>query len=355
MRSFVQDTHPQRVVFGIGSVDRVTDEAARLGASRVLLIASPAAEHIGDHLADQLGPLLAARFGDVRQHVPEELAAAAREAAAEARADAIVTVGGGSATGLGKAVAIETGHPLVAVPTTYAGSEMTPVYGITGERKRTGRDPRALPRVVVYDAALTLALPGRVAGPSGLNAVAHCVEALYAPGGNPMGDVFALEGVRVLARALPAVVDRPDDLDARGDALFGAQLAGMAFAIAGSALHHKLCHVLGGTFRLVHGDVNAAVLPHAAAYNAPAAPDAMAKVAEALGGPSDPAAAGGLLFDLATAVGAPTSLSAIGMPADGLDRAVEQALAEIDASNPRPLDVPALRALVQDAFDGARP
>ncbi len=343
------------MVFGIDAVLQVVPEVTALGAGRVLLIADGAAQPVADLLADQLGSQLAARVSEVRQHVPEELVTATQSVVVASSPDAIVTIGGGSATGLGKAVAIETGIPLVVVPTTFAGSEMTPVYGITGEHKQTGRDLRALPRVVIYDPKLTMTLPKEVIGPSGLNAISHCVEALYAPGSNPIGDLYAVEGVRILARTLPAILDEPDDLEARGDALFGAHLAGKAFAVAGSALHHKLCHVLGGTFRLVHGEVNSVVLPHVTSFNAPAVPDAMARIAEALGGSPDGSAAAGLLFDLALRLGAPTSLDAIGMPADGLDFAAERAVAEVGSANPRLVDKASMRSLLQDAFDGRRP
>jgi maleylacetate reductase len=355
VRAFVHEALPGRVVFGIDAVLQVVPEVMALGAGRVLLIADGAAQPVADLLADQLGSQLAARVSEVRQHVPEELVTATQSVVVATSPDAIVTIGGGSATGLGKAVAIETGIPLVVVPTTFAGSEMTPVYGITGEHKQTGRDLRALPCVVIYDPKLTMTLPKEVIGPSGLNAIAHCVEALYAPGTNPIGDLYAVEGVRILARALPAILDEPDDLEARGDALFGAHLAGKAFAVAGSALHHKLCHVLGGTFRLVHGEVNSVVLPHATSFNAPAVPDAMARITEALGGSLDGSAAAGLLFDLALRLGAPTSLDAIGMPADGLDFAAERAVAEVGAANPRSVDRASMRSLLQDAFDGRRP
>lgn len=355
MKAFVHEALPGRVVFGSDAVMRVADEVTALGASRVLLIADGGAKLVADVLADRLGSRLAARLDEVRQHVPQELVDTAREIVVGTSPNVIVTIGGGSATGLGKVIAIDTGIPLVVVPTTFAGSEMTPVYGITGEHKQTGRDVRALPRVVVYDPTLTMGLPKEVIGPSGLNAIAHCVEALYAPGSNPIGNLYAVEGVRILARALPAILDEPGDLGARGDALFGAHLAGKAFAIAGSALHHKLCHVLGGTFRLVHGEVNSVVLPHATSFNAPAVPDAMARIAEALGGSPDGSAAAGLLFDLALRLGAPTSLDAIGMPADGLDFAAERAVAEVGTANPRLVDRASIRSLLQDAFDGRRP
>jgi alcohol dehydrogenase class IV len=354
---FVYDALPGRVVFGVGSIDRVEGEVTRLGMGRVMVITDAEAKAIAETIIEGLGPRLASVITEVRQHVPEELAAAARAQAAASGADGIVTVGGGSATGLGKAVAVgvEAGLPILAVPTTYAGSEMTPIYGITGRHKQTGRDLRALPRTVVYDPALTVGLPPEVTGPSGLNAVAHCVEALYGPGANPITSLMAEEGIRVLGRSLPTAVDRPDDLDGRAGALFGAYLAGAALAVAGTALHHKLCHVLGGTYTLVHGELNAVILPHAVAYNAVAAPDEMARVAAALGGPAEPQAAAGLLFDLAVAIGAPTSLEAIGMPESGLGEAAARAADEIGDGNPRPVDAAGLRALLDAAFEGRRP
>jgi alcohol dehydrogenase class IV len=355
MRDFVYDALPGRVVFGVGALDRVGEEVDRLGGRRVLLVTDPNTKAIADRVAEQLGSRLAAVVADVRQHVPDHLAAAARRRAAEVDADTLVTVGGGSATGLAKAVAIEGGTPIVAVPTTYAGSEMTPIYGITGEHKQTGRDLRALPKVVVYDPALTVGLPPEVTAASGFNALAHCVEALYGPGANPIIGLMAEEGIRALGRSLPDGVARPDDLDARRNLLYGAYLAGAALAVAGTALHHKLCHVLGGSYGLIHGEVNAVILPHAVAYNAPAVPDEMARVAAALGGPHDAGAAAGLLHDLAGAIGAPTNLAAIGMPDDGLDAAAARAAAEIGSGNPRAVDADGLRALLTAAQEGRRP
>jgi maleylacetate reductase len=342
-------------------VAQAADEVAALGLERVLLVVDEASKLVGDAIADDLGDRYAGRLDEVRQHVPEELATAARRTAVEARADGVVTLGGGSATGLGKAVAVDPEAraaaggqvTVVAVPTTYAGSEMTPIYGVTGVHKQTGRDLRALPRVVVYDPALTIGMPPAITASSGFNALAHCIEGLYAPGTNPVVRLLAVEGVRSLAGALPAAVEHPDDLDARGRALYGAYLAGATLAVAGTALHHKLCHVLGGTFGLVHGDVNAVVLPHVVAYNQTAATEAMAAVADALdGGPGEAATA---LRALAERIGAPTSLAALGMPADGLDLAAERTVAETGTTNPRPPDVASLQALLQRAFDGAPP
>ena len=342
---------PQRVVFGVGSLDRLPDELESLALRRVLLVASASAKAFADGVADRLGPWVAARIHEVRQHVPEAAAAAARDLVAEHDADGVVTIGGGSATGLGKAVAVETGLPLVAVPTTYAGSEVTPVYGVTGEHKRTGRDPRALPALVVYDARLTTRMPAHVTATSGLNAIAHCVEAMYASGANPVTTLTAQEGIRVLAASLPRVIDSPDDLAGRDDALYGAYLAGSAMAAAGTALHHTLCHLIGGTFGLDHGDLHAVLLPHVAAFNASSAPDAMASISRALG--SEDAAAG--LADLASTLGAPRSLAALGMPEDGLDDAAERAVTAIGDRNPRPVDRASLRRLLDDAYAGRPP
>jgi alcohol dehydrogenase class IV len=287
-------------------------------------------------------------------HVPIEVAQAAREFAAATGADCCVAVGGGSTIGLGKAIALTSSLPIVAVPTTYAGSEMTRIYGLTeGGVKKTGRDARVLPRTVIYDPELLATLPAAVAGPSGLNAIAHCVEALYAVDANPIVSMMAEEGIRAIAAALPRAVERADDVEARGDVLYGAWLAGVALNGVSMAIHHKLCHTLGGSFDLPHADTHAVVLPYATAYNREAAPDAMARIRRALGGFDRGDAAAGLLA-LARAVGTRTTLDAIGMPADGLDRAADLAVRD-PYWNPRPVERDAVRALLQRAFDGAEP
>jgi maleylacetate reductase len=238
------------------------------------------------------------------------------------------------------------------VPTTYAGSEMTPIYGLTGRHKQTGRSLDVVPKVVVYDPALTTALPAEVTGPSGFNALAHCIEALYGPGANPVTSLMALEGIRAIGRSLAAAVADGAGLAARTDLLYGAWLAGVALGATGTALHHKVCHALGGTYDLVHGDVNAVMLPHAVAYNTPGVPDDMRRVAEALGGPDGNAA--GTLYELAVAIGAPTSLEAIGMPYDGLDEAAERTAADTTV-NPVPVTAGAVRSMLERAWRGERP
>jgi maleylacetate reductase len=349
VRAFVHDLPSPRVVFAAGALDRVAGEVERLGAERVLLIADPSAAGPAGSLAAALGPRLAARVDEVVMHVPVDVAARAAKTAARAGADLLLTIGGGSATGLGKAVARETGTPILAVPTTYAGSELTPIWGLTeGHRKTTGRDPRVRPKVVVYDPRLLGTLPPGLTAASGLNALAHCVEALYAPDGTPVVDVLAEEGIRVLAERLPAAVARPDDDEARGDALYGAWLGGTVLGVTTMGVHHKLAHVLGG-FGLPHAETHAALLPYVVAANAAHAPGAMVRAARALGG--EPA---GALWDLARRVGAPTSLAAAGFAEDGVDRAVG-ILLEAPPPNPRPVEAGWLRHLLLAALAGERP
>ena len=346
--AFVYDALPGRVVFGVGSVEHLGEEVDRLGAGRVLAIAGKRAI---DGLVERLGGRWAASFTDVQQHVPVEAAARAVAAASEAGADCLVAMGGGSATGMAKAVALERPVPIVAVPTTYAGSEVTPIYGLTGpEGKRTGRDPRVLPRTVVYDPALTTGLPAQVTGPSGMNALAHCVEALYAPGANPITSLLAEEGARALHRGLPGAVADPGDLAARSDALLGAWLAGTALAAAGIGIHHQLCHLLGGAYRLPHAEVHAVVLPHAVHFVAPAARPQLARLAGSLG--VDDAAGG--IWDLGRRLGTPASLAELGLAEAELDRAAEQAVARV-VQTPRRAGVSELRALLQAAWQGGRP
>jgi maleylacetate reductase len=355
-RQFTYDALPGRVVFGAGASRRLlAAEVDRLGASRLLLIATEQERLLAEELSAVLGDRVVGVFTDVRPHVPVEVADRARAAAREARADALLSIGGGSTTGTAKAVALETALPVIAVPTTYAGSEVTPVWGMTeGRRKTTGTDRRVLPRVVVYDPDLTITLPPAITGPSAMNAVAHCVEAFYAPGANPITDLVAEEGIRALAGGVPVAVQRPEDPGGRSETLYGAYLAGAAFAVAGSGLHHKVCHVLGGAYDLPHADLHTVVLPQVVAFQAPAMPDVMRRVARALGERGAQGAAAGL-HDLALAIGAPTALREIGMREDDLDEAVGLVLEKVPADNPRPVSEEDVRQLLRDAFTGRRP
>jgi alcohol dehydrogenase class IV len=284
-------------------------------------------------------------------HVPIETAREARQVARQLGADCAVAIGGGSTTGLGKAIALDSGLPILAIPTTYAGSEMTPIYGLTeGGLKKTGKDARVLPRTVIYDPELSVSLPVGLSVTSGINAIAHAAEGLYAQDSNPVTDLMAEEGIAALARALPAIRRKADDIEARADALYGAWLCGSVLGSVGMALHHKLCHTLGGSFNLPHAEVHTVVLPHAIAFNAEAAPEAMRRIACALGATN---AAEGLQA-LAKDNGAPVALKAIGMREADLDRAAELAVSN-PYWNPRPFGAAerdAIRALLQRAFDG---
>ncbi len=348
---FTYDALPGRVVFGAGSRNRLLEEVMSLGASKVLIVAGTHEDALAAEVAELLGTLAVGRFADVVQHVPAAKAAAAADLARRLDAELVLTVGGGSATGFGKAIALECNVTTMAVPTTYAGSEMTPIWGVTdGDHKRTGIDVRVKPAVVVYDPELTVSLPPSIGGPSGMNALAHAIEALYGPGANPVISAIALESIRALAVALPVITTTPSDIDGRTDALYGAYLAGVALATGGTALHHKTCHVLGGMFDLNHGDMNAVILSHALAYNAPAIPDLVDRIANALG--ADDAVTG--VADLARSIDAPTSLEAIGMPADGIDEAARRVVVEA-AANVRPPDEEGIRTMLRAAHSGETP
>jgi len=351
MRAFTFDQPAYRVVFGTGTLARLPDEVTRLGATRALVVSTRAELPFAEDAARRLGPRASGIFADAVMHHPLEVVHAARRRAAELSADCYVTIGGGTTTGTGKVIALETGMPVLAIPTTYAGSEMTPIYGITENGvKKTGRDRRVLPRTVIYDPTLTVSLPPKVSGPSGINAMAHCVEGLYAFDGNPITALMAVEGIRALARSLPQVVQEPGNLEARSEALYGAWLAGVVLGSTSMGLHHKLCHTLGGTFNLPHADVHTVILPHATAYNREAAPAAMRRIADALGAVD--AAQG--IFDLIARIGAPTALNALGMPADGLERAARLA-SENQYPNPRPLEYEPMLELLKNAYSGRRP
>ena len=351
MHSFTYTANPTRVVFGAGALQHLAREIDALGAKRALVLCTPEQTDAAQRVATLLGERAAGIFPRAVMHVPVETAREARAEAQRLGADCAVAIGGGSTTGLGKAIALDSGLPILAIPTTYAGSEMTPIYGLTEAGvKKTGRDARVLPRLVIYDPELSLTLPLGMSVTSGLNAIAHAAEGLYAHDGNPIMALMAEEGIRAIAAALPKLARDPQDIGARGDALYGAWLCGSVLGAVAMGLHHKLCHTLGGSFNLPHAEVHTVILPHALAYNAAHAPEAMARIARALGSRDAAQAA----FDLAAAHGAPTSLRAIGMPEGGLDRAADLA-ATTPYPNPRPLERAALRALLQRAFDGARP
>jgi alcohol dehydrogenase class IV len=349
---FVYDPLPVRVIFGSGTLARLGAEVERVGARRALVLSTPGrAEAQADGIAASLGGRSVGVFAGAVMHTPVAVTEEALRVVKEHGADAVVAVGGGSTTGLAKAIALRTDLPQIVLPTTYAGSEMTPILGETKDGvKTTQKSPRILPEVVIYDVDLTLGLPADISAASGMNAIAHAVEALYAKDRNPVISLMAEEGIAALAHALPRIARDLQDREARAEALCGAWLCGVCLGTVGMALHHKLCHALGGSFNLPHAEMHTIVLPHAAAYNAPAAPAAMARVARALD--TDDAARG--LYDLAGRLGAKRALRDIGMPADGIGEVVELTMAD-PYWNPRLPDRAAIRDLLTRAWNGEPP
>jgi alcohol dehydrogenase class IV len=351
LEDFVYTGNPGRVVFGSGTVARLPEEADRLKAKRILVLSTP--EQVGQaaDIAADLGSRVVATYSKAQMHTPVEVTIDAMRFIEECSADAVLSVGGGSTTGLGKAIAFRTDLPQIVVPTTYAGSEATPILGETeGGRKVTKSDPRILPEVIIYDVDLTLTLPVALSVTSGINAVAHAVEALYAREANPIISLMAEQGISAITRSLPLIHADPGDRDARSDALYGAWLCGVCLGSVGMALHHKLCHTLGGMFNLPHAQLHTAVLPHAVAYNAPATPAAMKRLSRAMRA-DDPAAG---LFELAKKLGATMSLRDLGMPDGSVESAVEQAMSNA-YWNPRELEERELSDLLGRAFLGERP
>jgi alcohol dehydrogenase class IV len=351
MQRFVYTGHPARVIFGFGTRSRLADEARALGLKRALVLSTPQQKDIAAEIAAALGDACAGTFDGAAMHTPVEVTETALAVVKDLGVDGTVAIGGGSTTGLGKAIALRTDLPQIVLPTTYAGSEMTPILGEThGGLKTTQRSLKILPETVIYDVELTMSLPAALSGTSGINAIAHAVEALYAEEANPVISLLADNGIAALARSLPRIARDGSDRDARSDALYGAWLCGTCLGSVGMALHHKLCHVLGGSFDLPHAETHTIILPHAAAYNTRAACDAMHRAAKALGA-TDAASA---LYDLAGAVGAKRALRDIGMPEDGIEKAADEAMAN-PYFNPRPLERNAIRALIARAWAGEPP
>ena len=350
------DILPLRVVFGCGSLAELPAELERMDAERVAVVTSPGRRAQGDALCAQLGSRSAGVIAEALPHVPDEAVERGVERARELDAGALVAIGGGSSIGLGKVIAARTGALLVNVPTTYSGSEMTDVYGITaGGRKRTTRDGKAGAALIVYDPELTLSLPTAASVASAFNAAAQAAAQLYAPGGDPAFVAVALEALRRLFEGMPAVAADGSDLGARTELMRGAYLAGLALrqGIAGGGgltLHHKLCHLLGGAAGLPHAETHTVMLPQVLDFLRGSIPAAMRQVAEILG--TEDAAVG--IFDLAERVGAPTSLTALGLEEAQVDGLLEPGM-EYAEMGPRRFDRAGLRALLVSALEGRRP
>ncbi|WMT88215.1 maleylacetate reductase [Pelagibacterium sp. 26DY04] len=351
MYPFVYQALSQRVVFGSGTIDQVGDELARMDLAKALVLTTPQQEETGRKMLEALGARAVGLFAGAAMHTPVEVTEKALEQVNAVSADCVVSIGGGSTTGLSKAIALRTDLPQIVIPTSYAGSEATPILGETKDgAKTTQRSMKVLPEVIVYDVDLTMSLPAKMTVTSGLNAIAHSVEGLYTQDRNPVISIIAQEGIAALARALPVIHERPDDAEARSDALYGAWACGTVLGAVGMALHHKICHVLGGSFDLPHAETHSVILPHATAYNERAVARELAPVAAIF--QSESAASG--LWSFARRLDAPMTLSELGMKQSDLDRAVE-IMMNNPYWNPQPLDAQDLRGLLDDAFFGRAP
>lgn len=342
---------PWQIVFGPGTLKRLPEELSRRGFERALVLSTPEQRHHAEMVATLVGEHAVGIFDQAVMHVPTTTVASAARHAEACAADCTISIGGGSTTGLGKALALRLALPNVAIPTTYAGSEMTNVWGLTEDgRKTTGRDTRVVPAFTIYDPELTLDLPAAISGPSGINAMAQAVVNATAAKPNPIITALALDGIRALAASLPRIVESPGDLGARTEALYGACLCGAALGVGITSLHHRLCHTLGGSFNTPHADTHAILLAYSVAYNAAAVPHATQRVAEALGVPD---AAGGI-YDLLHRVSGKATLQHLGLREADLDRAAAIAT-ETPCHNPAEVTRAGVRDLFERAFHGVRP
>lgn len=353
MEGFIHTGLPGRVVYGPGAVGSLGDEIGRLGAGRALICSTPGRRDAAEALAARFPGRIGGVCAEARTHVPTDVVAVGRAAAQRAEADSLVAYGGGSAIGLAKMIAHTAAIPIVAVPTTFSGSESTDIEGMLEDGvKRLHQSARMLPATVIYDPELVRALPSAVAVASGFNAMAHAVEAFYSPGANPFASLLAEEGLRTMARALERLAAEPRDLDGWGLGLRAAWLCGQPIVSAGIALHHKAAHVVGGSWGLPHAETHTALLPHSIAYNAAAAPAAMDRIGRALGAAGPDAA--GAMYDLMRRVEAPLALRDVGFPEAGIEEAVTMILAA-PCANPRPLSAAPLRVMLTNAWRGSAP
>lgn len=353
LNHFVYQSQPQRVVFGSGTLQQLKQEIELLGCHKALVLCTPEQIDQAQMVLDILGSSAVGIYDRAVMHVPIETAREAQATAQNLGADCAVAIGGGSTTGLGKAIALDSGLPIIAIPTTYAGSEMTPVYGITEKNiKKTGKDARVLPKTVIYDPDLTTSLPLEISITSGINAIAHAAEGLYAQDGNPIMNLLATEGISALAQGLKKLVLNDQDIEARSECLYGAWLCGTVLGNVGMALHHKLCHTLGGTFNLPHAPTHTIILPHAIAFNEVARPDITKKITRALG--VNTGSAGQALFDLIQDLNAPTQLKSLNFKQEDIIKATEIALSN-PYWNPRKFNSKDITSILTNAFNGVRP
>lgn len=354
MEPFEYTINPGRVVFGPGSIKKLPDELSRLSLKSPLLLSTPNQVSDVENLANILKSASitpAGIYSNATMHTPSNITSEALQDLQSNSADSIVSIGGGSTIGLGKALSIRTGLPHICIPTTYAGSEMTPILGETQDgRKTTRSDPKILPGTVIYDVDLTMTLPTGLSATSGVNAIAHAVESLYAKNTNPIIRLFAIEGIKSLAASLPVIINEDaHDKPARERAQYGAWLCGVTLGSSAMALHHKLCHTLGGSFNLPHAETHTIVLPHALSYNAPAIPNQMADIASALPDSNGDAIKG--LNVLLQKLKVKRALKDFGMKEEDVAKATDIAMSA-QYPNPRPLEEAGIKEVIRRCWAG---
>jgi maleylacetate reductase len=342
---------PSKAVFGENSVMKLAEEIKLLGGSRVMIACTKNMVGRLGHVLDDLGDMVSSIYDKAEPHCPEHIALGAVQEFKQKNCDIVVAIGGGSTIGIGKAITLRTDAPLIVVATTPCGSESTPIHGmLIGNKKKTGRDRKVIASTSIYDPSLTTTMNAHLTGTIGMNSLAHCVEALYAQVKSPVSDMMAIEGIKALTQGLPGSIENPNDLKAREQVLYGGMLSGYCVTLAGIAIHHKLCHVLGGHHGIPHGESNSVILPYAAAYNESAAPEAMEKIKSAMGTNN----ASGGIFDFATKIKVPKSLKELGMRESDLDLAAQETI-ERTPYNPKPVQEKSVREMLQQAYEGVRP
>jgi maleylacetate reductase len=360
MYEFQFTSYPQDVIFAPGALTRLDQAVERFGWRRIMLCTNHTLSASGRAaaLADVLGGRLAAVYDRVKPHVQDFQVAEALQLAVENEVDALIGMGGGSPIGMAKALAPRLAEQrsglsapaVIAIPTTYSGSEMTPVYGIThaGEtppRKVTASDPQSAPRLVVYDPQLILDLPPEMTASTGINALAHCFEALYSIKRNPLSSAAATAGVSHISANLLRCYQHPDDLQARSAMLTGSHLAGLSLASVAMGLHHGLCHVLGGTANVPHGIANSIILPHAIRFNADTTAAQLLPAAQAMGISTNGhppveavQVAARQIYELARGMNLPQRLRDAGVQQDDLPRIARLAFQNHTVqNNPKPI------------------
>ncbi|MBO0334029.1 maleylacetate reductase [Sneathiella sp. CAU 1612] len=351
MNNFNYKALPWNIVFGVGSLQHLPSKLDDLGYNCALVLSTSQQADQGRMISELLDNRAAGLFSEAAMHVPMETVYKAEAEAKKVNADCTVSIGGGSTTGLSKALALRMGLPNIVIPTSYAGSEMTDIWGMTENgRKVTGRDDHVVPTLTIYDPELTLSMPAAFTGASGLNALAQAVVNVASADANPIVMMMALEAVRALSKGLQKLNNNPNDIEARSAALYGACLAGGSLGTGATSLHHRLCHTFGGTFNTPHAETHTILLPHCVAYNSAATKDGTRRLAEAL----DVENAGLGIFELAKTLGVVTALKDIGITESDLDRAAAIAT-EVPVKNPEPVSTKRVRKLLENAFYGLPP